>query len=175
MSSHLPINPNLGILFDESKLHEIWLAGGCFWGVDAYLRRIPGVAKTDVGYANGNTENPSYQEVCYHNTGHAEAVHLYYNPETLSLIQLLREFYHIIDSTSLNKQGGDTGTQYRTGIYFTDSKDIEAIAEATEEERKKHKKPVVTEILPLSNYYVAEDYHQDYLEKNPNGYCHIHF
>ncbi len=175
MNSHLPDNPNIGVIYDHSKLREIWLAGGCFWGVDAYMRRIPGVAKTDVGYANGNTINPTYQEVCYSNTGHAETVHVLYDPEKVSLLQLLHEFYQIIDSTTLNRQGGDTGAQYRSGIYFKDIQDTETIGIATEEERKKQKKPVVTEILPLMNYFIAEEYHQDYLEKNPNGYCHIHF
>ncbi len=171
----LPKNPNINIVYNPSSLRDIWLAGGCFWGVDAYMRRIPGVAKTQVGYANGKTENPSYEDVCHRNTGHAEAVLVRYDTERISLLDLLRQFFGIIDATALNRQGGDRGTQYRTGIYFKDNNDLEVIGLALEEEKKKHQKPVATEVLPLLQFFVAEEYHQDYLEKNPNGYCHIHF
>jgi peptide methionine sulfoxide reductase msrA/msrB len=152
---------------------EIYLAGGCFWGAEKYLSLIRGVVQTEVGYANGNTENPSYEQVCHGNTGHAEAVKVVYDPQTIALAQLLSLYYESIDPTSLNRQGGDKGVQYRTGIYYVDEADREVIAASVAALQARHRKPVVVEVLPLSNYYPAEAYHQKYLEKNPHGYCHI--
>lgn len=172
---HLPDNPNENLSFDNANLKDIWLAGGCFWGTDAYLARVFGVAETVVGYANGHTDNPTYHDVCHNNTGHAEAVHVRYDPARVSLDTLLRHFYAIIDPTSLNRQGGDHGTQYRTGIYYRDVSDLPVIQRVTGEEAGKYKKPIVTEILPLIHFYLAEEYHQRYLEKHPDGYCHVHF
>jgi len=169
--SRLPANPNLGIAYDESKLREIWLAGGCFWGVEAYLARIYGVAETCVGYANGITDNPTYEEIPY--TGHAETVHVRYDPEKVSLEKLLTAFFQIIDPTSVNKQGNDEGTQYRTGIYYRDPGDLPVIKAVVAKEQEKYDKLIVTEVLPLENFSRAEAYHQKYLEKNPEGYCHI--
>lgn len=171
----LPPNPNLGIDYSESELKEIWLAGGCFWGVEAYLRRIPGVAATNVGYANGKTSNPTYLDVCHQATGHAETVYVRYDPGRIKLEELLRRFFEVIDPTSFNRQGGDVGSQYRTGIYFKDMKDGEIARGFIADEQKKFKRKILVEVLPLQNYYVAEDYHQSYLEKNPGGYCHIKF
>jgi methionine-R-sulfoxide reductase/methionine-S-sulfoxide reductase len=152
---------------------EIYLAGGCFWGMEKYLANIPGVIKTETGYANGKTENPTYEEVCRHDTGHAEAVHLVYDASVISLQGLLHLFYKVIDPTSLNRQGNDMGTQYRTGIYYTDRDDLPVIERSLELLQQENKKPVVIEARPLDNYYPAEEYHQKYLDKNPGGYCHI--
>ena len=151
----------------------IYLAGGCFWGAEKYLSQIKGVLKTEVGYANGKTANPSYEEVCHKNTGHAETVKVLYDPGKLRLAFLLDLFYESIDPTTVNRQGGDRGTQYRTGIYYVDAADREVIEKSIAELQKRFKKPIAIEVLPLSNYYTAEEYHQKYLDKNPNGYCHI--
>lgn len=156
-------------------MKEIYLAGGCFWGTQKYLSLIPGVTKTDVGYANGRTENPSYEQVCRENTGHAETVHLMYDERFISLSFLLEQFFKVIDPTVLNRQGNDIGTQYRTGIYFTHPEDEADILKALQALQEKIKKKVVVEVLPLANYYLAEEYHQDYLDKNPSGYCHISY
>lgn len=152
---------------------EIWLAGGCFWGVEEYFSRIEGVVETSVGYANGSTENPSYYDIP--TTGHAETVYIRYDSEGLSLYTLLEYYFKIIDPTSKNRQGYDVGTQYRTGIYYIDNKDKEIIEQAIAKEQRKYKAPIVTEVKKLENYYPAEEYHQDYLKKNPEGYCHIDF
>ena len=152
-------------------VRKIWLAGGCFWGVEAYFARISGVAETNVGYANGKTNNPTYEKIPV--TGHVETVEVSYNPQIISLDQLLTYFFGIIDPTIKNRQGPDTGTQYRTGIYYEDEADLAVIKEIVKEEQKKYDRPIVTEIKPLEGYFLAEDYHQDYLKKNPGGYCHI--
>ena len=160
-------------MMNNDNLHTIYLAGGCFWGIEAYMKKLPGVRDTDVGYANGNTENPTYEQVCYDNTGHAETVKVVYDPALISTEQLLDGFFKVVDPTSINRQGNDRGSQYRSGIYYVDEAD-KAIAEsAAARQKEKYKDPVVTEILPLNQFYLAEDYHQDYLDKNPGGYCHI--
>ena len=152
---------------------EIYLAGGCFWGTEKYLGNIQGVTGTEVGYANGTTQNPTYEEVCHQNTGHAETVKVEYEDSVVSLEFLLQLFYDVIDPTSLNRQGGDTGSQYRTGIYYLNQEDAPFIQESISELQKSYQKRIVIEVLPLSNYTKAEEYHQKYLTKNPNGYCHI--
>lgn len=154
-------------------MKKIVLAAGCFWGVEAYFSKVQGVVNTKVGYANGNTKDPTYDEVCNMNTGHAEACHLEYDETIISLKELLNKFWKIVDPTVLNRQGPDTGAQYRTGIYYIDKTDLPVINESLQEEQKKYNKDIVTEVMPLDNFYVAEEYHQNYLEKNPNGYCHI--
>ncbi len=170
-----PANPNRGRKYDHHNLKEIYLAGGCFWGVEAFMARVPGVADAVSGYANGNTENPTYEDVCRKDTGHAETVHVKYDPSIIGLDHLLRVFFRIVDPTTLNCQGNDVGSQYRSGIYYTDPND-KAVADAiVAEVQKGHSKPVVTEVLPLMNFTTAEEYHQDYLEKNPGGYCHVDF
>ena len=153
--------------------HTIYLAGGCFWGVEAYFRRIDGVAEAVSGYANGRTENPSYEDVCHRNTGHAEAVKVVFDDEKISLADVLQYYFRIIDPTLLNRQGNDVGEQYRTGIYYTEAGDEAVIRAALSAEQQKHTAPIVVECEPLQHFYPAEDYHQDYLGKNPNGYCHI--
>ncbi|MBP7984904.1 MAG: peptide-methionine (S)-S-oxide reductase MsrA [Bacteroidaceae bacterium] len=151
----------------------IFLAGGCFWGTEHYLKMINGIIKTEVGFANGTTENPSYRDVCDKNTGHAETVKVTYDPKTVTLRNLLNIFFKAIDPTSINKQGGDEGTQYRTGIYYTEEADVPVIKEAINDLFTHYKKPIATEVLPLENFYTAEEYHQNYLFKNPTGYCHL--
>ena len=165
-----------GVYMNREKQYtyrEIYFAGGCFWGTEKYLESIPGVKETSVGYANGKTENPTYEEVCYKNTGHAETVKVVYDPEEVSLGFLLSLFYKAIDPVSVNRQGGDTGIQYRTGIYYTDEKDKFIIEESIKKLQKSHDETIAIEVQPLMNYYLAEEYHQKYLDKNPSGYCHI--
>ena len=154
------------------KQHEIYLAGGCFWGVEKYISNIKGVLATTVGYANGDTEHPTYEQVRYENSGHAETVKVVFDEETLSLEVLLKLFYRIIDPTSVDKQGEDEGHQYRTGIYHTDAAD-EAIIAASLEELAQRYGTLAIEACPLIHFYDAEEYHQDYLDKNPGGYCHV--
>jgi peptide-methionine (S)-S-oxide reductase len=126
-----------------------------------------------VGYANGRRENPSYEQVCTGTTGHAETTYLKYDESLVSLEFLLDKFFRIIDPTLLNRQGGDIGNQYRTGIYYVDEEDIPVIEKKMEEVQENYREPLATEMEPLSSYYSAEDYHQDYLKKNPGGYCHV--
>ena len=152
---------------------DIYLAAGCFWGAEKYLKLIEGVTFTEVGFANGNTENPTYKEVYTDQTGYAETVHLRYNPAVVSLRFLLEMYFKAIDPTSLNKQGEDEGTRYRTGIYYSDSADRAVIDEVVAEEAKKYGLPLCVEVEPLRNFYPADEYHQDYLDKNPTGYCHL--
>lgn len=151
----------------------IYLAGGCFWGTEHYLKMVNGVVNTEVGFANGHTDNPSYKEVCTDKTGFAETVKVEYDQNVLPLSKLLDIFFKAIDPTSLNKQGHDIGTQYRTGIYYVDLEDKTIIDEAVGNLAKLYTKSIALEVLPLKNFYNAEDYHQDYLDKNPTGYCHL--
>lgn len=154
-------------------MKEIYLAGGCFWGVEEYFSRIEGVVETSVGYANGHMEDPSYEEVCTGTTGHTETTYIKYDDNTIGLDKILTKFFRIIDPTLLNRQGGDIGNQYRTGVYYINSNDLPIINKILKEEEVKYNDPIVTEVLPLSSYYLAEEYHQKYLKKNPGGYCHI--
>jgi peptide methionine sulfoxide reductase msrA/msrB len=173
--ARIPENPNRGIAYDPARLRSIHVAGGCFWGVEAYMARIPGVADAMSGYANGHTDHPTYEDVCRRDTGHTEAVHVLYDPDRVSLKTLLEAYLLIIDPTLLNRQGNDIGTQYRTGIYTETEADAKVAREVLDEERGRHSRRVVTELEPLRNWTKAEDYHQDYLEKNPDGYCHVDF
>ena len=151
----------------------IYLAGGCFWGVEKYLSLIPGVIDTETGYANGKTENPSYEQVCRDRTGHAETVKVIYDADKLPLTELLQRFFEAIDPTSVNKQGNDVGVQYRTGIYYTQPEEKMVILAALKNLQAQFKSPVAIEAVPLDNYAPAEDYHQKFLDKKPSGYCHI--
>lgn len=169
----LPYNPNRELDFDEGRLREIYLAGGCFWGVEAYMLRVYGVYDVTSGYANGLTENPSYEDLIYNGSGHAETVHVRYDPAYTDLEVILTYYFRIIDPLSVNRQGPDVGVQYRTGIYYSDPEDLEVIAPFIEREQLKYDRPMAVEVEPLRHYYLAEAYHQDYLEKNPLGYCHI--
>lgn len=151
----------------------IYLAGGCFWGLEKYMASIEGVTGTDVGYANGTVEEPTYRQVCTGQTGCAETVRVDYDPEVAPLPFLLDLFYRAIDPTTLNRQGNDVGTQYRTGIYYVDEADRPVIEASLATLREQYRTPIAIEVGPLTNYTTAEEYHQDYLDKNPGGYCHI--
>ncbi|MDR0689193.1 MAG: peptide-methionine (S)-S-oxide reductase MsrA [Spirochaetaceae bacterium] len=155
------------------NMKTIYIAAGCFWGAEKYFSLIEGVCRTEVGYANGETENPSYEDVKHRGTGHAETVLVEYDPAVISLSFLLDLYYQAIDPASLNRQGADVGTQYRTGIYYTDQGDLPVIKKSLEKLRENIGVPVAIEVKPLENFYTAEEYHQKYLEKNPGGYCHI--
>ncbi len=152
----------------------VYLAGGCFWGCQKYFDLIPGVLETEVGYANGPTANPTYEQVKRH-AGHAETVRVAYDPALLPLAELLRRYFQVIDPTSVNRQGEDEGIQYRTGIYYTDPADGAAAKAALARLAARYDRPLAVECEPLRNFYSAEEYHQKYLEKHPDGYCHIHF
>jgi len=152
---------------------EIYFAGGCFWGTEHFFKQIEGVIETEVGFANGHTENPTYKEVYTDQTGFAETVYVKYDSDVVSLEFLLNMFFKAIDPTSLNKQGEDEGTRYRTGVYYTNDDDLTIIEKVFAQEQQNYKQPLAVEKLPLQNYYSAEEYHQDYLDKNPTGYCHL--
>lgn len=151
----------------------IYLAGGCFWGIEKYMASVPGVANVESGYANGETDSPSYGDVSTGQSGYAETVRVDYDPDVAPLPFLLGLYYEAIEPTSLNRQGNDIGSQYRTGIYYTDPADRPVIERSLAELQSRYDEPVVVESEPLANYTPAEEYHQDYLEKNPGGYCHI--
>ena len=154
-------------------MKTIYLAGGCFWGTQRFFDQFPGVIKTEVGYANGRTANPSYEDVCRRDTGHAETVKIEFDETVISTAKLLDYYFLTIDPLSVNRQGGDVGTQYRTGIYYTDESLLPEIRARVAAEEQKVGAPLAVEVLPLENFYRAEEYHQDYLVKNPAGYCHI--
>lgn len=154
-------------------MKKIVFAGGCFWGVEAYFNIIDGVENTAVGYANGHTNNPTYEEVCKNDTGFAEACYIEYDEKTVLLEKLLDAYWNVVDPTIEDRQGHDIGNQYRTGIYYFDKEDKAVIEKSKNLEQKKYEAAIVTEILPLTKFYKAEEYHQKYLDKNPNGYCHI--
>jgi peptide-methionine (S)-S-oxide reductase len=144
---------------------------GCFWGVEAAFRQLDGVTKTEVGYEGGTLENPTYEDVCSHSTGHAEVVQVTYDPERISYDDLLRVFWGKHDPTQLNRQGWDVGDQYRSAIFFHDPEQQETAVRSKVEEQTRHRLQVVTQIEPASTFYVAEDYHQQYLEKRGRSSC----
>lgn len=157
------------------KTETAILAGGCFWGVEEIIRKIPGILETEVGYCGGHTENPTYNTVKTGTTGHAEAIKIQFDPATISYAQLLDYFFRLHNPTQLNRQENDIGTQYRSSIFYLspEQKNIAEEKKAQVQASGKWQKPVVTEIVPAAKFYSAEDYHQDYLQKNPNGYnCH---
>ena len=154
-------------------IKEIYLAGGCFWGTQHFLKQINGVVSTSVGYANGTVPNPTYNEVYTDKTGHVETVRVCYDSDVVSLEMILDLYFQTIDPTSLDQQGPDIGTRYRTGIYYTDADDVDVIENVTKRIALQYIQPIVVEIERLECFYLAEDYHQDYLDKNPGGYCHI--
>ena len=162
----------------------IYLAGGCFWGTQKFFDQFQGVVSTEVGYANGPDDvnspddknspasAPTYQDVC-NNSGHAETVRIDYDDSVLSLTELLNYYFLVIDPLSVNKQGGDVGIQYRTGIYYTSEEQLPEIEAVYREQEEKAGAKLAVELEPLRNFYSAEEYHQKYLDKNPGGYCHI--
>lgn len=153
-------------------MKKIILAGGCFWGVQAYYDKVSGVKNTEVGYIDGDFPNPSYEQVC-NGSNHAEAVVVEYNEEEVSLKRLLEHFFQIIDPTLLNRQGNDIGRQYRTAIFYEDNEDLLIINDFINQVKDKYQKPIKTEVKVAPKFYPAETYHQKYLKKNPCGYCHI--
>lgn len=161
-----------GMYMDTTE-NVIYLAGGCFWGMEQLMQSIPGVIDAQSGYANGTCEEDAdYQTVCKGNTGFRETIRVEYDPEQVSLDALLLAYFYVIDPTVENRHGNDVGSQYQTGVYYTNESVKETVERIAEIERGRREKFFV-EIGPLKNYYPAEEYHQDYLEKNPNGYCHI--
>lgn len=154
-------------------MKEIYLAGGCFWGTEHYFKQIDGVLETETGFANGNTDNPTYEEVYTDTTGYAETVRVAYDETKVSLEFLVDMFFHAIDPTLLNRQGHDEGTRYRTGVYYTDETELPVIKRIFNEKQKLYDQPIVTEIAPLRNFFPADEYHQNYLDKHPDGYCHL--
>lgn len=156
-----------------SNMKEIYFAGGCFWGTEHYFKQLRGVVDTQVGYANGNTDNPTYREVCTDKTGFAETVRVVYDPDVITLDFLTEMYFRAIDPTSVDQQGPDIGSQYRTGIYYKDDADKAEIRKVYDSMRQKLGSRMAVEFLPLKNFYYAEEYHQDYLDKNPAGYCHL--
>ncbi|URA10937.1 bifunctional methionine sulfoxide reductase B/A protein [Thermospira aquatica] len=161
-------------LFSHVKLpfEQIILAAGCFWGVEAYFKRVKGVVGTKVGYSGGDVMWPTYDDVCTGETGHAESVLVKFDPTVLPVEKVLGHFFFIHDPESLNRQGNDVGTQYRSAIFYLDEKHVPAIEKALEKLRNQGKHPV-TQVEKAKNFYPAEEYHQDYLTKNPGGYCHV--
>lgn len=154
-------------------IKSIYFAGGCFWGTEHFFKQIEGVTFTETGYANGSTPDPTYRQVYTDTTGYAETVHVEYDNDVIDLDFLVRMFFKAIDPTSLNRQGEDVGTRYRTGIYYTDAEELPCIKKVYDEIGRQYERPLVVELEPLKNFYRAEDYHQDYLENNPDGYCHL--
>ena len=152
--------------------HTVYLAGGCFWGVQKFIDQFEGVIETEVGYANGPDKAPSYKEVCA-SSGHAETVRVDFDPEKITLTEILDFYFMVIDPLSVNRQGHDTGIQYRTGIYYTDESLLPEIEEVYRKEEEKAGQKLAVELEPLRNFFPAEEYHQKYLDKNPGGYCHI--
>lgn len=163
------------VKLNPDRLRDIYFAGGCFWGVEEYFSRIPGVYDAVSGYANGTVENPTYEQVCSDTTGFAETVHVRYDPSVIELRTLAEQYFKVVDPTTVDRQGNDRGSQYRTGLYYTDEADVAPLRAVMDAVQKGYEQPLAVELAPLQNFYLAEDYHQDYLQKNPNGYCHIDF
>lgn len=164
-------NDKLLIMFVKQQV--IYLAGGCFWGVEAFISRLKGVNQTEVGYANGRDLAPTYEKVCTGRTGHAECVKVTYNPKIITLEEILENFFKIIDPYVLNRQGPDIGTQYRTGIYWQEDSQKTIVLKFLSAKQKLSSKRIRTEAHAIGSFYPAEEYHQKYLEKNPQGYCHV--
>jgi len=149
------------------------LAGGCFWGVEELVRKLPGVVDTTVGYAGGTLDNPQYEDVKTGRTGHAESLQIVFDPEKISYDEILDFFFRLHDPTTANRQGNDIGTQYRSAIFYHDDAQRDAAKKAIDRAQPKWPRPIVTEVVPFTNFFEAEDYHQDYLQRKPNGYtCH---
>lgn len=148
-------------------------AAGCFWGVQYYFDQVPGVVKTTVGYTGGSMDNPSYEDVCTHTTGHAEAVEIEFNPKEVSYETLLKQFFRMHDPTQLNRQGPDVGDSYRTAIFYTSEEQRELAEKVKHAAQANFDQPIVTEITKAGKFWVAEDYHQKFTERTGRGMCHI--
>lgn len=153
-------------------MKTIYLAGGCFWGMQKFLDQFDGILATEVGYANGPDMAPSYEDVC-NSSGHAETVRVDYEEDRISLSKILEFYFMVIDPLSVNRQGNDRGIQYRTGIYYTDPDQLAEIRPVYQAKEAKAGRKLAVELEPLNNFFSAEEYHQKYLDKNPTGYCHI--
>lgn len=151
----------------------IFLAAGCFWGAQHYLKQIHGVLETETGFANGHTDHPTYQEVYTDTTGYAEAVRVVYDADVLPLEKLLRLYFDCIEPTSVNRQGDDCGTRYRTGIYYIDPTDLRTINDIYDQVQRGYSAPLAVEVKPIECFYAADESHQDYLDRHPDGYCHL--
>lgn len=170
------------LIYNRNVVQTVWtfkkatFAAGCFWGVEKILSHIPGVVATSVGYAGGTAPNPTYEQICTGRTGHAEAVEVVYDTSQVSYQELLTTFFEYHDPTTVNRQGPDLGSQYRSVIFYHDEEQAEMARRAKKalEQKKVFQAPVVTEIIPAAPFYRAEEYHQKYLEKNPFGYCSHH-
>ena len=158
-----------------SRSKTIYFAGGCFWGIEEFFSRIAGVVDATSGYANGTLEDPTYRQVCTGRTGHAETVRVTYDPGQVSLATLTDAYFSVIDPLSINRQGNDRGPQYRTGVFYEDATDVPTLEVAFRKVAERLNSPLAVELEPLRCFFPAEDYHQDYLRKNPGGYCHINF
>lgn len=154
-------------------MEQAIFAAGCFWGVQYYFDQVPGVVKSKVGYTGGRTDNPTYEEVCSHTTGHAEAVLLEFEPEKVNFRTLCKQFFHMHDPTQLNRQGPDVGDNYRSAIFYLTDEQRKIAEEVLKDSQSKFKNPIVTQIEPAGPFYEAEDYHQKYAEKTGRGMCHI--
>jgi len=154
-------------------INKIVLAGGCFWGIEAFFNQLDGVIEVVSGYANSQVKGPAYMEVKTQKTGAVEAVKITYDDSVVALSKIFDYLFRVIDMTALNHQGGDYGNQYRTGIYFENEAEQELALSKIKQEQAKYAEKIAIEVVPLKNFYLAEDYHQKYLEKNPDGYCHI--
>ncbi len=153
-------------------MKTIYLAGGCFWGMQKFFDQFDGVVRTEVGYANGPDQAPSYEDVCA-DSGHAETLRVDFDESRVSLAELLKYYFMVIDPLSVNRQGHDEGIQYRTGIYYTDESMLPELRSFYQAEEEKAGAKLAVELEPLRNFFSAEEYHQKYLDKNPGGYCHI--
>lgn len=153
-------------------MKQIIIAGGCFWGVERYYQQLRGVISTRVGYTDGEKENPSYREVC-DSSGHVEAVKIVYDESLITLSQLMEHFFRIVDPTQRNRQGHDMGVQYRNGVFVNNKEDQRIVQAILAEKAKEYSRPLATFVKEETPFYDAEEYHQDYLIKNPGGYCHI--
>lgn len=156
-------------------MHQVLFAAGCFWGVQHYFDQVPGVVKTTVGYSGGHTKSPTYDDVCYNNTGHAEVTLVEFDPKVSSFETLTRQFFYMHDPTQLNKQGADVGDQYRSAIFTMDGTQQMIAENIRHEEQSKYDEPIVTEVRPATEFYEAEEYHQKYTQKTGHGACHKPF
>ena len=172
LNSDEPAEGSLTYDVKEEDMKTIYLAGGCFWGVQKYFDQFDGVISTETGYANGPSEDPDYRQVSA-GSGHAETVKVVYDQSRITLKELLNYYFMIIDPLSVNRQGMDSGVQYRTGIYYPDEAMLEEIKEVYDQQQEKYQSDLAVELQPLENFYRAEDYHQKYLDNNTGGYCHI--
>ena len=161
------------ISMENQQYEKATFAAGCFWGVEAVFRQIKGIISTQVGYIGGNMDNPTYEDVCTDETGHAEAVEVTYDPKKVSYEKLLEVFWQNHDPTQFNRQGPDVGTQYRSAVFYHNAKQKELALKSMKEEQKKHDKNITTDIKPVEKFFRAEEYHQQYLEKRGLSTCHI--